>query len=315
MVYEAFSNPQDRVELLAKEYGDEIILGRTARVVTRIEFDYYADFIANGQQSAKFTLYKNDGPFWHNNHEFSTPKTVIWDSSFPVLKGQQKIALTVPYVTVPKNLTWTVKFSGLTMVVGDYAGLNFYGTATTGSGYTNDFWVKLLGSWTPMFHDGIFNNFGCKIFAVESVPIRPELTIAQEGTNVRISWPASASTFVLESKSALNNGPWEPVPTARTAVGETFQSLVPVSGDAQIFRLNTEPEPLLTASAAVGGLKIQWPSTLNGQTLQGRASLTSGDWVNLNTPSRATGGFFETIIPSDTGIQFFRLMRIYERAF
>jgi hypothetical protein len=70
------------------------------------------------------------------------------------------------------------------------------------------------------------------LLAVEAVE-EPVLTVTRaQGGNLEISWPAGASGFILQRKTALGAGAWEAVPgvTGNTAT-------IPTTGTTEYFRL------------------------------------------------------------------------------
>ena len=63
-----------------------------------------------------------------------------------------------------------------------------------------------------------------------------ELTINKVGTNVVVSWPASATNLVLESSSSLATG-WTAVATAPATNQQVVSVTLPMAGDQMFFRL------------------------------------------------------------------------------
>jgi hypothetical protein len=63
-----------------------------------------------------------------------------------------------------------------------------------------------------------------------------ELTINKVGTSVVVSWPASATNFVLESSSSLATG-WTAVATAPPTNQQVVSVTLPIAGDQKFFRL------------------------------------------------------------------------------
>jgi fibronectin type 3 domain-containing protein len=66
----------------------------------------------------------------------------------------------------------------------------------------------------------------------------PQLTMSQVTTNLTLSWPASATGFNLMTRTNLALGNWlqvtSPLPQL---IGNQWQITLPISGDAQFFRL------------------------------------------------------------------------------
>ena len=73
-----------------------------------------------------------------------------------------------------------------------------------------------------------------------------ELTINKVGTNVVVSWPASATNLVLESSSSLATG-WTAVTNAPATNQQVVSVTVPIAGTQKFFRLKDatyEKDPL-----------------------------------------------------------------------
>src|SRR4051812_24631125 len=60
------------------EFGDEVMLGGTSRTMSQFLFEYYGDFAASGDETARVRLYKADGPLTAEG--YLTPGTVLYDS-------------------------------------------------------------------------------------------------------------------------------------------------------------------------------------------------------------------------------------------
>src|SRR5215207_4346644 len=55
------------------EYGDEVILAGTARAVTEIQIEYYAEFPVQGDELGRVRFYANTGPIWGTNQDYHLP--------------------------------------------------------------------------------------------------------------------------------------------------------------------------------------------------------------------------------------------------
>jgi hypothetical protein len=70
-----------------------------------------------------------------------------------------------------------------------------------------------------------------------------QLTVSKVGTNLVISWPASATNCVLESSSCLATG-WTAVAASPVTNNQSVSVSVPLAGPQQFFRLKTsEKDP------------------------------------------------------------------------
>jgi hypothetical protein len=73
----------------------------------------------------------------------------------------------------------------------------------------------------------------------EGMPSGAELTINKLGTNVVVSWPASATNLVLESSSSLATG-WVAVAAAPATNQQVVSVTLPIAGSQKFFRLKDE---------------------------------------------------------------------------
>jgi hypothetical protein len=310
VVYECSTNYTGKFNQSANEYGDEITLLGNKRVITQIQIEYFAAFVPSGDEVARLRFYENSGPLWMNNKDYKTPLSPpLWETTFPVRTGFNTATISVPNVTVPLRFTWTVQFFGIAMTTTDHAGLLLYGDPTIGSSF-NDFWELRATGWSPVRIPGIpKNNFAAKIMAVESAPPPPALSVAVEGNNLRLSWPAGTSGLVLETRASVDSGYWEPVLPFALQVGTVFQTAVPIGPGNRIFRLNSNPQPPLLVTAQAGSVRLRWSAAVGGQTLQASSTLNPIDWTDLPTPSRPIGDYYESSVPTDSPFRFFRLVK------
>src|SRR4051812_21146315 len=311
VVYEDSTGYSGQFNHSANEYGDEIILSGTARLVTQFQFEYYGGFVPQGNESARVRFYANTGPAWQNTKYWITPApTPLFETLIPVGTGFNTATITVPYVQVPDHFTWTIQFFGVTMTANDSAGLLFYGVPTIGKGYTNDFWELLPIGWTPLGVSGLINNFAAKITAVDAVPPPPALNATANGGDFVLSWPATMTGLYLESRPAVDSGVWTPVYPQALRVGDVFQISMPMSEGMRIFRLNSQPQSPLTIVADISAIRVRWSAAVGGQKLQTKTAL-AGSWVDVPTPSRPVGDYYEAVSPTTNSAAFFRLMRTF----
>ena len=144
------------------EFGDQISLVGSDRVLSQFNFYYFLSGTATGQ-SATVRMYANSG---------TNPPTSAFYASDPIplaagFNNQQiTFNLASNLVTVPNSFTWTVQFSGLT--AGQNAGLLLYGPPNQGSSF-NDFWQKDgTGTWGLMQINGgaTLADFAARVTAV-----------------------------------------------------------------------------------------------------------------------------------------------------
>jgi hypothetical protein len=165
------------------EYGDEITLAGTARLLTAFLFEYYGDFTPQGDEMLRFRLYANDGPIYYK--EYREPGSLLYDSGFmAIATNVNTIRLWMGKLQVPDTLTYTVQFAGLGQAPGDRAGLLFYDPPTVGAelpglsqgqtyiGSYPDFWEKKEGEWGLYGYESPHPpaNFGAQVLGVVPEP-------------------------------------------------------------------------------------------------------------------------------------------------
>ena len=65
----------------------------------------------------------------------------------------------------------------------------------------------------------------------------PAINVSLSGSNLTLAWPLSSAGFTLMSRTNLASGVWTAVVQAPQIVGNQWQLTVPISGNAQFFRL------------------------------------------------------------------------------
>lgn len=165
IVFENMTGITTNYYMFGRQYGDDINLAGTGRIVTQFSFLYFARVPTNAASQGlwRIRFYKNDGAL--DNPAVATsqkPGTLLWDSgTYPVLPGYQKTTLEVPKVTVPDRFTWTVEFynlpqdpdngAGLVLANPPTIGAALPGKNTTVIGSYTDFWMleeaDILDSW------------------------------------------------------------------------------------------------------------------------------------------------------------------------
>jgi hypothetical protein len=196
------------------EYGDEIRLAGTARVVTNFQFEYFGAFLRTGDEEARIRFYANDGP-----GRAPAPNTLLYDSGpFPLLSGLNTAPISGISVVVPDVFTWTVQFTGITGLIGDQAGLIFYDPPTIGRSF-NDYWQYNGSTWgTKIFPNGPRANFGARVLAFPDPPLTFTSTnrLTSAGFEFQLSGPLG-QTVIIESSTNLVN--WSSLGTNRFTTG------------------------------------------------------------------------------------------------
>jgi hypothetical protein len=312
VVYETSTNYSGQYNQSTNEYGDEIILFGNKRVVTQIQIEYFASFVPSGDEIARIRFYENTGPGWMGSEQYRTPASPpLWETTFPVGTGFNTATITVPNVKVPLRLTWTVQFFGIDLGASEHAGLLIYGVPIVGSSF-KDFWELRNGAWLPLKIPGIeTTNFAARILAIDEVPAQPSLSFNVSGGNLIVSWPATATGMYLESRPGVDSGVWTPVYPQGLQVGNVFQVSIPMSDEMRIFRLNSQPQSPLTIIASAENVRVRWSAAVGGQKLQTKASLQDTAWVDLPTPTRPSGDYYEVTVAATNSSGFFRLSKTF----
>ena len=219
VVFENTAGITTNYYMFGRQYGDDINLAGTGRVVTEFSFLYFGDVSTNlltpGQWRIRF--YKNDGALDKPSVASSQkPSTLLWDSGLhPVSPGYRIAKLAVPNITVPDRFTWTVEFYNLSQNSGNGAGLVLAHPPTIGAilngrnstviGSFSDFWLledsKVLDSWTLQIfsnnpNEGPQGNFFARVVTLANTNKAPVWISA--ALNRRVS-EGSALSFQLRA--------------------------------------------------------------------------------------------------------------------
>jgi uncharacterized repeat protein (TIGR03803 family) len=120
-------------------------------------------------------------------------------------------------------------------VLYNFTGLPIFGTNSNGA-YPNG--VILSGNTLyGTTESGGSNGFG-NVFAL-SLPA-PSLGIAPAGSQIVLSWPASASNYVLQTAADLSSGSWSNITNGVFTSGTNYVLTNTVSNQAAFFRLQQE---------------------------------------------------------------------------
>ena len=311
------------------EYGDELNLAGSARVITKIQFQYYGDFQANLDEKMKVRIYANTGPYYLGNKDYQLPGSApLWESPYIFLNsGPHTQEVPVPSIKVPEHFTWTVQFSGISqrtgittidpLITNDVVGLMFYGTATIGSSF-NDFWERLTTGWTPVTVSGPpKNNFAAQVTAIQESVI-PRLSISRYNATkyVVAKWPAALTNYVLQYRT-LSSG-WFNISAPPAKIGDNWERVLDPNSSGALYRL----KDISTARGAVPltivedetVIHVRWPKTESGLVLQSETAPGSGLWEDRPTPAVPTGDYFGATLRKKDPIEAFRLRESYVAA-
>lgn len=158
------SAPTLRFNLGTIEAGDQVFLAPGPRLLTTFVFEYWGTNFS-GNETIKFTLYRNDGP---PTNSFATPGSVLFTET-DVLLASEKANLTYSLlssnVLLPDTFTWAVQFAGIG--ANEAAGIDLTDTDPTIGISAIDYWDH-NGGWTLKTNtdSSIAMNFAAQISTV-----------------------------------------------------------------------------------------------------------------------------------------------------
>jgi hypothetical protein len=205
------------------EYGDEILLGGTSRVMSQFLFEYYGDFTPVGDETARLRVYKADGPLTAEGDP--TPGTILYDSGFfDIAPGWQTKRVSNLDVTVPTDLVWTIEFGGLAGITGDRAGLVFRPVPSVGRSF-DDIWQRSGEEWQLWRFGGSPRaNFASRIISGEPTVV----SIRRDTNKIIVEWTGLSVLQVSDDVA----GPYIDIPSARNRF-----EMNPGAAEAKFWRL------------------------------------------------------------------------------
>ena len=300
------------------EFGDEIALAGTARIVTKFIFDYYGNFTPDGDETARIRFYANDAP-----GVLLKPGTLLYDSgTFPIVKGPARVTLDIPYVEVPNSFTWTVSFGGVSQTPGDSAELIIYNPPSVGGqlsmgliGSYRDYWKFNAGIWTAyLLTNGLPANFAAKVYA-RNETINLAMVLDQESGVLRFRWNAKANShYQIESSPDFKT--WTPVELVEATKDAYMDFSTPIKSDEPMlfYRLAKlslpSPRPIMTTRQGTtpGTVVVSWTG---GRELiyQLKYSEDLKNWTYLATVKTDADGKAEYIDkpPARANVRFYRV--------
>jgi len=212
------------------EYGDEITLAGSERLLTNFSFEYYANYIPSGDETARLRLYLNDAPAGDNPS--NSPGSLLYDSgAFNIQPDYHTVNISDLALYLPANtITWTVEFSGIDS--SGSAGLLFYSTPTVGSS-ADYYWENTNGVWQAVQSDALENNFAAQLSAVQAVTIS---SIQKSGSNLVITASTTpGQTYALEFTT--NFVDWTRVTPSTPSPGSSVQFTQTIDSPNKFFRV------------------------------------------------------------------------------
>ncbi|MFO1499221.1 MAG: hypothetical protein U1G07_12640 [Verrucomicrobiota bacterium] len=101
-------------------------------------------------------------------------------------------------------------------------------------GVTIDLW---LFSTNPNLMDDYTQAELDQLLLAIGAPVTPSLAVSLTGKNLVLTWPTSATGFVLEATAALSPATWTPVATAAVVAGDKNSVTIDASSGTQFYRL------------------------------------------------------------------------------
>lgn len=156
----------------------------------------------------------------------------------------------------------------------------------------------------------VIGGFWSFIAAVQSAGL-PFLTIqlTAPGT-VSVSWPATATDFVLEENTDLRTTDWVTVPISPTLANGTNLVVVSPPAGNRYYRLAyaVPTPPTLKVEFTNGSTAvITWPAPSAGFVLQVNTSFTEPNWMDVTNLPTVINGMNQVILSPLTGDEYFRL--------
>lgn len=129
------------------EFGDDLTLAGTARLVNHFMFQYFGDIADNVVAMATLRFYANDTDI--PGKISKAPGSLLWQSDpFLIEKGDRIIDVGVPDIQVGDTFTFSIEVPTLSGVKGSQFLLHTSTKAADVGKSFNDFWVKADTVWS-----------------------------------------------------------------------------------------------------------------------------------------------------------------------
>jgi len=129
------------------EFGDDLTLTGTARLVNHFVFQYFGDIADNVVAMATLRFYANDAII--PGKSSLAPGSLLWQSDpFKVAKGDNIATVNVPNIPVGDTFTFSLEVPGLAGVSGNQFLLHTTTRAADVGKSFNDLWVKSGAVWS-----------------------------------------------------------------------------------------------------------------------------------------------------------------------
>lgn len=194
----------------SKEFGDQVELGLSNRLIDSLSFEYFGDFTADGDETAVARIYANDGE--GTGGAGNRPGTLLYESDpFSIAPGFNSVTINGLLVEATDSITWTVDFNGVGDVEGNRAGLIFYNPPSVGSS-NDDFWVN------TNTRDVIYSTSHGTVYEAYYKSGN------EFGDQIRLSSTSAMSELSFEAYAEISNAPSEATAKLRIYAndGETY---------------------------------------------------------------------------------------------
>ena len=221
IIYDNSTTSEEAFNDSLLETGDEVNVVGSARLITSFAFEYFAEFAATGDETARVRFYEMNGAPGEN--DFATPGTLFYDSgAFSITSGYRTVNIAdISALLTGTKFAWSVQFAGITAT--ESAGLLYYNPPTVGSSDVY-FWEKENGTWTAVATDTTGNNFAARVIATEATAPTFRISNVQRQNNVATLTVTGATTgraYALDYRSVVNSGAWQRLPGQATASSDT----------------------------------------------------------------------------------------------
>lgn len=142
----------------------------------------------------------------------------------------------------------------------------------------------------------------------------PSLQIASSGTNVVVTWPLYASSYILQTTEKLGpTNSWTDVADAPVIVDLRYTVTNSLSAGSRFYRLSqffSSTVPILQAQVSGKNVVVSWPYAAAGYVLEATTNLTATNSWTAVTNAPIVVNFQNTITNQiSAGSRFYRLRK------
>lgn len=299
------------------EYGDEVDLGGSARVLSSLAFSVFGETNLPPNVRARFRIYRNDGPIPPRPEpQFSPPSTLLYQSDdIPVRKGLQNIRIVDLAVPVPNKVTWTVEILGAGTLTGERAGLLVYHPPVVGRSFKDYWYREATGFRLHVLVSGIAASFAAQFEALPDPPVTLNAQPGGAGTTIiSVTGPIGTEQIV---ESSLDQFSWRAIGLVNLSTNASGSFTNTGTGGATYF-YRSVPSPNPGYTVVIRDIR-QRPDGATELTLVARAgsdhlleaSADQREWRTVDVLHFAGSTLSYTNLASAeaAGLKFFRTSR------